>query len=168
MTNITNITDMTADALNRALAEEMDLDLKAQSDGSDDYRIAALWFRDHGDPDVVCPAFREYRQSHSLPLGDILDFVWIERDGQPWQESIEEFHASWRRDPPDYCGDLQTAMSLGRTMEAMGLRDEFIIVLKDKVTAPHFSANTDLFCLAHAAPRQRAEAALLALRGRVE
>lgn len=156
--------------LNRLLAERLGMDLGARTDGKNDYHIAGRWMRDHGDPGIIRPVYRTYNDNPDNPFYDIIDFQWNCREGQPWQESIEAFHAAWRREPPDWAGDLMTAFEMLPLMEERKLGDEYSRELRWRCqnNKRYPFANGIYAAVAHASARQRSEAALLALGGSLD
>jgi hypothetical protein len=175
---MTNITDMTADALNRALAEEMgkrpvpdslDMDCikaaikssyKGQIVEQGRIRVVYEWNGQKWDFPLTAGML-------GGPSDGVHALMWEQRTMGEYCADIEAHMMECAWTPPDYCGDLQTAFNIGAEMRKRGLSGEFckqLLVVVDSTDEPD---SLLIYAIAHAAPRQRAEAALAALRGRV-
>ncbi|HXE63141.1 MAG TPA: hypothetical protein VN519_06345 [Bryobacteraceae bacterium] len=128
--------------INRRLADALGLDLTAKTDEDFRHALQGLnWdFRksehniewNHDDPknpELIIPAeyqgFGSYTISNPLRVEiphKVYDYqqaeqwIWDNREGQPWQSDLEAHVAAYRRTPPNWAGDLATAFTLGEEM----------------------------------------------------
>lgn len=140
--------------LNRRLAELFGVELGAHT-ASDFKKVSSLFYGD-------C------EESIFLTIDEPQGYtsLWQNREGKPWQSAIEAFHAAWRRDPPHYAEDLQTAFGLGELMKDRKLHQMFSYHLHE-IVSPGYKSFTHMteFKMAHASAYDRALAAFRAMGG---
>lgn len=152
--------DPTGAALDREIALMLGLDLKAKE--SEYQQLSIRFYAECSDQevkDLMADAHCSIRR------------LWSERVGQAWQTSIEEYFATWERDPPPYSSDIAVAFTLGEEMAKRGLFGSYAVsilcvLFGNEVTMPHMIHEDDLGALAHATAAQRALAAWRCLKGR--
>lgn len=154
--------------LNKRIAEALMMDLGARTE-EDTTEACLKWWFEYMTWDRIKKLADDMNYEDKcryLPL----QYVWICREGQPWQESIEAFHSAWRREPPDWAGDLMTAFEMLPLMEERKLGDEYSRELRWRCqnNKRYPFANGIYAAVAHASARQRSEAALLALGGSLD
>jgi len=153
---------MTAEELNKGLAALLRVDLGARTDEDIIKAIDSGYVLYSDGTRYIWNGNR-----HETPCLSYTE-LWRGREGQSYQADIEAHVASWRRDPPNYAGDIVTAMTLGEELSSRSLLGAYADELALVVTGLPLPLAPDgimVGIVAHASPYDRALAALRALGG---
>lgn len=161
----TNLTDR---EINLRIAEKLGLELGARTDVEIDCALDSFIWPDIG-LETWRAAYRKMERSKidGNPRSDYL-YLWDDRQGKSYQQEIEQWVAAWRREPPDWAGDLKEANLLEPIIRERELEQDFVNELHKLTYVLGEGYSQGYLANVFASARQRSEAALLALGGNLD